>query len=231
MPIAFLRSTRPVSVLLALGATVYSAWVLEVVLGTGLDPLRTYVSELAAADQPFGGLFRSTDLAAGLLILAGALWAVVRFRPRGLWEVTGWAALAVFGAATAADSRLPLSCAPTVDAACVVRETAGLVPATHLAHTWSSSLASTAAVVGIVALTVAARRGHHSRRRSLLARTGPAIAAAELVATVWTLSSIAAFEAGNGTWFLGAGQRLQVLLAAIWLGVLALSVAREKLYE
>lgn len=251
MPTAFLRGARSVAVLLALGATAYTAWVLEAVLGTGLDPLRTYVSELAAADQPFGALFRATDLIAGLLVLAGALWALVRYRPRTQWEVTGWAALAVFGAATAVDSRLPLSCAPTADAVCVARESAGLVPATHAAHGWSSSIASTAVVVGVVALTVAARRHssrhqssrhhshHHSRdhashrphRRSPLARTGPAIAAAELAATVWTLSSIAAFEAGNGTWLLGAGQRLQVLLAAVWLGVLALSVAREKLYE
>ncbi|MEV8305825.1 DUF998 domain-containing protein [Streptomyces flavidovirens] len=228
MPTASLRGTRPIAVLLALGATVYTAWVLEAVLATGLDPLRTYVSELAAADQPFGGLFRVTDLVAGLLILAGALWAFARYRPRGLWDVTGWAALAVFGAATAADSRLPLSCAPTVDAACAVREAAGFVPPTHAVHAWSSSIASTAAVVAVVALTVAARR--HGRR-SPLARTGPAIAAAELAATVWTLSSIAAFEAGNGLWLLGAGQRLQVLLAAVWLVVLAWSIAREKLYE
>ncbi|MFE9395030.1 DUF998 domain-containing protein [Streptomyces flavidovirens] len=228
MPTASLGGTRPIAVLLALGATVYTAWVLEAVLATGLDPLRTYVSELAAADQPFGGLFRVTDLVAGLLILAGALWAFVRYRPRGLWDVTGWAALAVFGAATAADSRLPLSCAPTVDAGCAVREAAGFVPATHAAHAWSSSIASTAAVVAVVALTVAARR---RGRPSPLARTGPAIAAAELAATVWTLSSIAAFEAGNGLWLLGAGQRLQVLLAAVWLVVLAWSIAREKLYE
>ncbi|MGX1884710.1 DUF998 domain-containing protein [Streptomyces sp. NPDC055287] len=228
MPIASLRGTPPVAVLLVLGAVVYTAWVLEAVLGTGLDPLRTYVSELAAAGEPFGGLFRTTDLLAGLLILAGAVWAFVRYRPRGRWDVTGWVALAVFGAATAADSRLPLSCAPTVDAVCAAREAAGFVPATHAAHAWSSSIASTAAVIGVVALTVAARR--HGRR-SLLARSGPAIVTAELAATVWTLTSIAAFEAGNGTWFLGAGQRLQVLLAALWLVVLAWSVAREKLYE
>ncbi|OEJ27147.1 hypothetical protein AR457_24500 [Streptomyces agglomeratus] len=228
MPIASLRGTRPVAVLLAAGAVVYSAWVLEAVLATGLDPLRTYVSELAAAGRPFGGLFRTTDLIAGLLVLAGALGALVRYRPRGLWDRTGWAALALFGAATAADSRLPLSCAPTVDAACAAREAAGFVPATHAAHAWSSSIASTAAVVAVVALTVAARR--HGRH-SLLARTGPALAAAELAATAWTLSSIAAFESGNGTWLLGAGQRLQVLLAALWLGLLAWSVAREKLYE
>ncbi|GAA1537270.1 hypothetical protein GCM10009730_53180 [Streptomyces albidochromogenes] len=227
MPNAFLRRTRPAAVLLVLGAAAYSAWVLEAVLATGLDPLRTYVSELAASDQPFGGLFRSTDLVAGLLILAGALVALAGYRPRGRWDATGWAALALFGAATAADSRLPMSCATTADAACAAREAAGLVPFTHAAHTWSSSVASTAAVVGVVALTVAARC--HGRPSSL-ARFGPVLAAAEVAATAWTLASIAAFEAGHGTWLLGAGQRLQVLTAALWLVVLAWSVAREKVY-
>ncbi|MFD5097953.1 DUF998 domain-containing protein [Streptomyces albidochromogenes] len=224
----FRRRTRPAAVLLVLGAAAYSAWVLEAVLATGLDPLRTYVSELAASDQPFGGLFRSTDLVAGLLILAGALVALAGYRPRGRWDATGWAALALFGAATAADSRLPMSCATTADAACAAREAAGLVPVAHAAHTWSSSVASTAAVVGVVALTVAARR--HGRP-SPLARFGPVLAVAEVAATAWTLSSIAAFEAGRGTWLLGAGQRLQVLIAALWLVVLAWSVAREKVYR
>ncbi|MFG3055093.1 DUF998 domain-containing protein [Kitasatospora sp. NPDC048239] len=100
------RSARSaVAALLLLSAVAYTAWVLEVVLSTGLDPVQAYVSELAAEDQPLGGLFRATDLVAGL-------------------------------------------------------------------------------------------------------------------------AAIAAFEAGHGTWSLGAGQRLQVLLVALWLALLALSVAR-----
>ncbi|WP_434588780.1 DUF998 domain-containing protein [Streptomyces sp. A5-4] len=219
---------RSAAVLLALGAVAYTAWVLEVVLATGLDPVRTYVSELAAADQPLGGLFRATDLAAGLLVLAGAVTALVVLRPHRPWSAVGWAGLVLFGAGTATDSRLPLSCAPTVDPACAARETAGLVPATHAAHAWSSSLATTGAIVGVVALTVAARR---YGRWPALARVGPALVTAELAATVWTLTAVALFEAGNGTLLLGTGQRLQVLLVAGWLAVLALSVAREKLYE
>ncbi|KOG62714.1 hypothetical protein ADK38_42230 [Streptomyces varsoviensis] len=37
---------------------------------------------------------------------------------------------------------------------------------------------------------------------------------------------MAAFEAGRGTWLLGAGQRAQVLLVALWLAVLCAHVAR-----
>ncbi|MFJ8307863.1 MULTISPECIES: DUF998 domain-containing protein [unclassified Streptomyces] len=217
--------TRPVAVLLALGALAYTAWVLELLFQTGLDPIQAYVSELAAADQPLGGLFRATDLTAGLLVLAGAVCALGR-RDHRPWSLAGWSGLALFGAATAVDSRLPLSCAPTADPVCAARETAGLVPATHTAHAVSSTLAMVGALVGVVALTVAARR--YGRWPLLAARLGPALAVLELLATAWTLASVAAFQAGRGTWALGAGQRLQVLLVAVWLGVLALSVAREK---
>lgn len=233
---------RLAAVLLALGALAYTAWVLEVVVRTGLDPVRTYVSELAAADQPLGGLFRATDLAAGLLVLAGALTGLAatgwhgrntgaptsRARrepgPRRPWLLVGWLALALFGAATAVDSRLPLSCAPTADPECAARETAGLVPATHTAHAISSSLAMAGALTAMAALTVAARR---YGRWTPLARTGPALVALELAATTWTLAAVAAFEAGRGLWSLGAGQRLQVLLVAMWLAVLAWSVHKD----
>ncbi|MFJ5550256.1 DUF998 domain-containing protein [Streptomyces sp. NPDC093225] len=250
--------TRPVAALLGLGAAAYTAWVLEVVLATGLDPIRTYVSELAAEDQPLGGLFRATDFTAGLLVFAGALLALVRWAQglresdaprapqeagargkagapgkagateeggRRPWVLAGWVGLLLFGAATAADAWLPLSCAPTVDPVCAARETAGLVPATHRAHAISSTLAMTGALTGVVALTVAARR---YGRWAPLARTGPFLVALELAATAWTLAAVGAFTAGRGTWSLGAGQRLQVLLVAVWLGVLAYSVFKER---
>ncbi|MFD3541811.1 DUF998 domain-containing protein [Streptomyces sp. NPDC058662] len=222
------RTARPVAVLIGLGALAYTAWVLEVVLSTGLDPVQTYVSELAAQDQPLGGLFRATDFTAGLLAFAGGLLALLRLarcaESRRPWAVVGWCGVTLFGAATAADAWLPLSCTPTADPECAARETAGLVPATHQAHAVSSGLAMTGAIVGIVALTVAARRyGWFTP----LARFGPVLVVLQLLATVWTLCAIAMFTAGHGNWALGAGQRLQVLLVALWLGLLAYSVHRE----
>ncbi|MEV6678017.1 DUF998 domain-containing protein [Streptomyces erythrochromogenes] len=223
------RTARPVALLIGLAAAAYTAWVLEVVLSTGLNPIETYVSELAAQDQPLGGLFRATDFTAGMLAFAGGLLALIRLlkyaESRRLWAVVGWAGVTLFGAATAADAWLPLSCTPTADPECAARETAGLVPATHQAHAVSSTLAMTGALVGLVALTVAARRyGWFAP----LARYGPALVVMELLATTWTLSAIAMFTAGRGTWALGAGQRLQVLLVAIWLGLLAYSVHKER---
>ncbi|GAA4922136.1 DUF998 domain-containing protein [Streptomyces coeruleoprunus] len=211
-----------VAVLLGLGALTYSAWLLEPALNTGLDPVQSYVSELAATDQPMGRFFRATDLLSGVLILVAALGALVALERR-FWAVTGWLALALFGAATAADSQLPLSCAPTADTACVAREDAGLVPFTHDAHAVSSSLAMAGAVAGVVALTLAARR---YRWWEPLARTGPALVVLELAATVWTLAAVAAFEAERGHGALGAGQRLQLLLIAVWLVLLAVSLVK-----
>ncbi|MFE6910710.1 DUF998 domain-containing protein [Streptomyces erythrochromogenes] len=223
------RTARPVALVIGLAAAAYTAWVLEVVLSTGLNPIETYVSELAAQDQPLGGLFRATDFTAGMLAFAGGLLALIRLlkyaESRRPWAVAGWAGVTLFGAATAADAWLPLSCTPTADPECAARETAGLVPATHQAHAVSSSLAMTGALVGLVAMTVAARRyGWFAP----LARYGPALVVMELLATAWTLSAIAMFTAGRGTWALGAGQRLQVLLVAIWLGLLAYSVHKER---
>ncbi|MFI1201760.1 DUF998 domain-containing protein [Streptomyces sp. NPDC020883] len=209
--------------LLLLGALAYTAWVLELVIATGLDPVRAYVSELAAADQPLGGLFRATDLVAGLLVLAGALTALAAVRRRP-WTVAGLGALALFGAATALDSRLPLSCAPTSDPVCAARETAGLVPATHTAHAVSSTLAMLGALAALVLLTVAARRHGHW---PALVRLGPPLVLAELAATAWTLAEVAALTAGRGTWALGVGQRLQVLLVALYVALLAGCLARD----
>ncbi|MFD9908148.1 DUF998 domain-containing protein [Streptomyces sp. NPDC059063] len=216
-----------VPVLLTLGALAYTSWALEAFLPTGLSPLRTYVSELAAEDQPYGAFFRGVDFAAGVLVCAGAGGALLRpraaalpgVRHPGVLAVAGWAGIALFGAATAADSRLPLSCAPTVDAACAAREEAGQVPWAHSAHTVSSGVAVTGAVIGMLLLTAAVRRdapGAAGVRRAFAV-----LLAVELAATVWTLAAITAFYAGHGTWALGIGQRLQVLTIAVFLAVVA----------
>ncbi|MFE1802677.1 DUF998 domain-containing protein [Streptomyces sp. NPDC059517] len=198
--------------LLALAALTYSAWTLETFLGTGLPPAHTYVSELAATNQPYTTLFRTTDLLAGTLVCAAVATAAAtatlsaRRIPR-----TARAALLLFGAATAVDSRLPLSCTPTTDPECAARETAALVPWTHSAHTVSSTVALCGILVAMATLT-------------RTARMGPALLALELAATAWTLAAIAALEAGHDGWGVGIAQRLQVGVIAIWLGALAVSL-------
>ncbi|WAU80041.1 DUF998 domain-containing protein [Streptomyces sp. Qhu-G9] len=211
------------AVLLALGALAYTAWTLEVVLPTGLSPAHAYVSELAAADQPYGTLFRTTDLVAGVLVAAGGLLAL-RVLPRGgPGALVGRVALVLFGTATAVDSRLPLSCTPTADPVCAAQERTGLVPWAHSAHTVSSTVALCGILVAMVALTPPARRRAPG---SPPARSGPGLVVLELAATVWTLAAIAALETGHEGWGIGLAQRLQVGVVAIWLGVLALSLLR-----
>ncbi|MGW7266317.1 DUF998 domain-containing protein [Streptomyces sp. NPDC054842] len=219
------RDSRAVALLVGLGIVAYGAWALEVVLPTELAKERTYVSELAARDQPFGGLFRTTDLVAGVLLWAGGLWALLRLPPGGRWATAGWAAVVLFGIATAVDSRLPLSCAPTVDRLCAQREHAGLVPVTHTAHATSSTLAVCAVLVAMAALTHAARR--HTPATAL-ARLGPPLVVLELAATAWTLAAVAALEGGHGNWSLGIAQRLQLGLLTLWFGTLAFTVLRHR---
>ncbi|MFH8465893.1 DUF998 domain-containing protein [Streptomyces sp. NPDC017991] len=192
--------------LLALAALAYSAWTMEAVLPTSLPPAHTYVSELAATNQPYTTLFRTADLLAGTLVCAAAATLSARRTPP-----TARAALLLFGAATAVDSRLPLSCTPTTDPECAARETAALVPWTHSAHTVSSTVALCGILVAMVTLTRAAP-------------AAPALVVLELAATAWTLAAIAALETGHDGWGVGIAQRLQVGVIAIWLGALAVSL-------
>ena len=188
---------RLIGALLLLGAAAYTAWVLEDFLVARLHPVHGSVGEPAAQHRPLGGIFRATDLVAGLAVLGGCVIALVRLPagPRRL-RVAGWVPLALFGAATA-------------------------VPALPAAHGVTGPLAVLCALAGLVTLTVAARRYGCLPR---LARIGPYLVAAELGATVWTLASVAALEAWRVRWALGAGQRAQVALIAAWLAVLGTSV-------
>ncbi|MFJ2258553.1 DUF998 domain-containing protein [Streptomyces sp. NPDC087844] len=197
--------------LLALAALTYSAWTMEALLPTSLPPAHTYVSELAATDQPYTTLFRTADLLAGTLVCAAAATLSARRTPP-----TARAALFLFGAATAVDSRLPLSCTPTTDPNCAARETAALVPWTHSAHTVSSTVALCGILVAMVTLT--------RTTRTAPSYAGPTLVVLELAATAWTLVAIAALESGHDGWGVGIAQRLQVGVIAIWLGALAVSL-------
>lgn len=218
-----------IGALLLIGAAACTAWVLDAVLVTRLQPANAYAGEPSdAPDGPLGGIFRATDLVAGLAVLAGCVIALVRLPAvRRPLPAVGWVLLALFGAATAVDSRLPHGCTPARDQACDAHQSAGLVPAAHSAYTAytahgvAGSLAVLCALAGLVILTAAARRYACWSR---LARIGPYLAAAELGATIWTLAAVAALQAWHVGWALGAGRRAQVALIAVWLAMLAASV-------
>lgn len=57
---------------LVAAAVLYSGWLLELVLPTGLSIVDSYVSELLADDQPYRWLFRLTDALAACCLLVAA---------------------------------------------------------------------------------------------------------------------------------------------------------------
>ncbi|MGZ3145188.1 DUF998 domain-containing protein [Lentzea chajnantorensis] len=135
-----LFSRRPHGWLVA-AAVLYSCWLLELVLPTGLSSVDSYVSELLADDQPYRWLFRVTDsLAACCLLLAA----------RGMRGRLVVAAVLVFAGATLADTALALDCAPSVDMVCRARESSGSVSLGHQLHQVTSVLTFLSALVAAV---------------------------------------------------------------------------------
>lgn len=187
----------------------YSVWVLAPWIGTSLDPVTTFISELAARDQPHSWIYRTADLLAGtaLLVLGVILHRSGRHRTEPASPLLAWAglALAVMGAATMADSQLALSCAPQADPVCLANEVAGTVPLAHKLHTWSSALAGAALLAAVAMVTL--WWSHPARRRWWVVALGVLTLAADL------LSGVLALTGGP----LGASQRLALLVFGIFL--------------
>jgi hypothetical protein len=165
------RLVSAAQVLLALAGILYLGVVVEAAAGWPLDPARSYLSELAALDQATSPLFRSTDVAAGALVLGGLvlLGAAYRLSRRAgepaatlVQQVTFWAFVA-FGLATMADALLPLDCALSVGD-CAAREAAGELSLAHEAHTFSSVASGVSSFVASAGVVWLAR----ARRRTLL---------------------------------------------------------------
>ncbi|PBC55514.1 DUF998 domain-containing protein [Rhodococcus sp. ACPA1] len=212
------RGRVAVAALLILGAVGYASWLLEFVLDTGIDPLRGFASELAAADQPYGFWFRSGDLLTGCIVAVAGVLGLSRYS-QGWVTAVGWIALIVFALATIADSRLPMSCAATNDPVCAASEAAGHLPLTHDLHAVTSASASTGGVVSSLAFLLAAFR---CQWPTWLKITGVAVATVFVGGTVWTLTA-AGLRGEQDAW-LGLGQRVQLLAFCGWLTFVALSV-------
>jgi hypothetical protein len=141
-------------------ASLYSCWLLELVLPTGLSVVDSYVSELLAGDQPYRWLFRGTDLLAVACLLLGAR------RMNGRVTVLS---LVAFTVATLADTVLSLDCAASVDAVCRYRETTGAVSLPHRLHQVTSVLTFAGA---LATATAFARRWQARVVLALLVVTG-----------------------------------------------------------
>lgn len=194
---------------IAVAGVAYSAWFLQFFLNPALDAGNGYVSELSATDQPYHDLFAGIDLLSGALAAGVAGLLLLRVRPRG-WALTGWSALALFGAFSIVDSLSAMDCAPNSDTTCALRERAGTVSVAHELHSVTSALVVVCGIVSLVALAVAARR-----RGGVIVRWSWPILVVETTTAVATLPLMYVGV------FLGVMERIQVTVISLWLFVIA----------
>lgn len=188
-------------------AVAYSSWVLEWFLPGGVDPLRSYASELAAVAEPHGTLFARADTASGTLLVAlGALlW---------LWSRRGRlipAGLVLWGGATVADSffRMPMvtTVGPGASAALTEAEKSAV-----LVHSLCSSTAAVGMALVGAGLWLLAR-----------GRAGRMLAGVFLALLAMVAVTSGLHEVGGPNLWLGLWQRLSLAVAAVV--VVAVSVA------
>ncbi|HTX97027.1 MAG TPA: DUF998 domain-containing protein [Mycobacterium sp.] len=200
---------------LALSAIPYSAWVLQFPLHLGTDLVCAYASELARRTGPDRWLFASTDLAAGLLAVAAAAVMLLNGEPRSLTSRTAWAGLAGFGAATTADSLLPMPCGPHIGPGCAARQAAHQLPITDALHTVTSAAAIAGLLVAIVCFTVGTKPG------TLAHRAGAAISLVSVASTMWTLAEVVLDETAPSREQVGLAQRIQLVALAVGVAYIA----------
>lgn len=212
-----MKNRALLAVVVASAGILYSAWVLEFVLDVGLDPMRSFLSELDAANRPFREVFSWGDRVTGTLALVGALLGLVLL-PRRRLTTVGWVAFGVFGASTIADALAPIECIPGVDPGCPGGPS-GLFPQLHHIHALTSSVAVFAIFTTMVAFTLAARR---YRSWPLLCTWGLGVFAVVTVTTAWMLIA----DNLTGDYSLGLAQRIQVAGMTVWMVLLGVAAYR-----
>src|SRR6266511_3517731 len=93
-------------------ALAYSSFLLGGPLGSTLDPMNSYVSELGAPTQPASRFFRGTDVVAGGLMVVLAV-ALRDSLPRGWCRGVGTTALGLAGASSVFDGCYPIESPPS----------------------------------------------------------------------------------------------------------------------
>lgn len=189
-------------------AVVYSSWVLEWFLPGGVDPLRSYASELAAVAEPHGTLFARADTASGTLLVALGALLWLRSR-RGRLIPAG---LVLWGGATVADSFFRMPMVTTVGSGASAALTEAEKSAV-LAH----SLCSSTAAVGMALVGAGLWLIARGRAGRMLA--GVVLALLAMVAVTSGLH-----EVGGPNLWLGLWQRLSLAVAAVAIVTVAVAV-------
>jgi Protein of unknown function (DUF998) len=199
-------------------AFAYSSFLLAGPLGSTLNPMNSYVSELGVPTQPASRFFRGTDMVAGGLIVVLAV-ALRGSLPRDWRREVGTTALGLAGVSSVFDGWHPMDCTPSTDLACRLREDAmGLLGQLREPHTASSVTGVVAAIASMAALgqLLASVRGHRC-----LGRCGQAAA---VLATGLSLAELPLTTADPGV---GLLERVFVLCVSTWIAALALLLLHD----
>lgn len=193
------RPRRWAAGLLLVAGVAYSLWLLEFVLPTGLDPVRSFVSEHYPVFQPYQQLFRAADVVAGATYVIVALFLRRVLQPDRSAVVLCWS-LAVFGSGTVTDAVFVPDCVSTVDPVCERLEFTGQVSWQHLLHLGSSVVTQLAVVViAFAAGRLAARYGTRADRTLI-----------RVLLTIWAVAGLTCV-AGYPLGWPGLPQRIQLL--------------------
>ncbi|MFW0791599.1 DUF998 domain-containing protein [Gordonia sp. CPCC 205333] len=199
----------------------YSSWTLEHLWAGGLDPMRTFLSELDAAGRPHRQVYVAGDIITAVAAMVAMLvLSLPTPAVRGYRSLIAIIAFGCFGAATLADALMPIECIPGVDADCPW-EPSGIFPQLHHVHALTSSVAVISLFTAIIAASLASFAGDRWR---LLRVAGTTIFGVIVVSTAWMLIA----DNLTGDYRLGLAQRIQVGAMSVWMLVWAVAVVRER---
>lgn len=201
--------------LLLVGGLLYADWVVEFFLPIALSPSTSFISELSALDEPYHAVFRALDVAGGVIVMAGALFAFVA-SPKSRTFVITWSALALFGLSNVLDAMTPLSCTITVQNSCTDQISRNPWNWVGDPHVYASTGEEAFFAIAVVATALAMRRSGASRFDRRFALT---LGALTVLASVLSgLLDVELTFLGRDD-LLGLVQRAEVLLIACWIAL------------
>ncbi|MEB4613704.1 DUF998 domain-containing protein [Leucobacter sp. M11] len=220
------RKTTSLILLLAAAVT-YAGVPWEALVGFPLDPARSYLSELAAVDQPTSPLFRMLDGLTGALILCALFLGRQKPRVRGTRSASAFT-FAAFACLTLLDAASPMACATSASAQCAAADAANTLGTTHQVHTLSSSAALIAVLLSAILLAISVTRDRAPARlleRWLVLGGVGALTAVTIIVSVLAVRSMADGQLLDGG---GYAQRAQVLLVSAYIAGFGIISARSR---
>jgi hypothetical protein len=205
----------------AIGAVLYSNWLLQIIFTRTLPNPDEFISELAAGGQPHAEWFRGGDRATAVVCLIAVVAALVR-TGGSRWSRMGWWLVGVFAVSTALDSTVfNMTCAPSADAACASREAAGAAPIGDQLHLLSSAIAVIASILSLIFFVMADRV---EPTPAPIRRVGRYMVGVVIGTQIWTGIAFAIDPHGEKGQ-IGIAQQASLIAMAGWLIYVALRTA------